>query len=184
MTVTQALCCVSTATFRVFILSGSIFSLHLSPRLPSRQTNPPTATTTKIVLSDSTENATSAGLGSCLQDYNMICEHVNTSWIKQRSLHASEQRSLMWSNRQSDTWCEWEKPKNTTFHSDYIKYDQFLKCSHTAVIFIWTEKQHSDVYGVHCWLLTEIFFFLKELYEHDCALNTKLKSENFYLSSA
>lgn len=57
--------------------------------------NPPTATTTKIVLSDSIGNAASAGLGSCLQDYNMICEHVNTSWIKQCSLHASQQRSPM-----------------------------------------------------------------------------------------
>lgn len=63
--------------------------------LHSRQPNPPTETTTKIVLSDSIGNAASAGLGSSLQDYNMICEHVNTSWIKQCSLHASQQKSLM-----------------------------------------------------------------------------------------
>lgn len=29
-------------------------------------------------------NAASAGLCSCLRDYNMICERVNTSWVKQR----------------------------------------------------------------------------------------------------
>lgn len=80
-----------SVVFVFFILSGSIFPLRLSPRSHSRQTNTSTATTTKIVLSDSIGNAASAGLGSCLQDYNMICEHVNTSWIKRCSLHVQEE---------------------------------------------------------------------------------------------
>lgn len=76
-----------SVVFVFFFLSGSIFPLRLSPRSHSRQTNTSTATTTKIVIG----NAASAGLGSCLQDYNMICEHVNTSWIKRCSLHAQEE---------------------------------------------------------------------------------------------
>lgn len=109
--------CVSTARFRSFVLSGRIFSLHLSPMLTSRQPNPPTATTTKIVLSDSIGNAASAGLGSCLQDYNMICEHVNTSWIKQRSLHASQQKSLM---EQLSVWIRETEEHNFSLRSTVL----------------------------------------------------------------
>lgn len=86
----------SETVSKFFILSGSRFPLR-----HSHHTKPSTAATTKIVLSDSDGNAASAGPGCCQQEYNMICEHVNTSWIKQCSLHAP--RRAWWSRRQPES---------------------------------------------------------------------------------
>lgn len=85
----------SETVSKFFILSGSRFPLH-----HSHHAKPSAAATTEIVLSDSDGNAASAGPGCCQQEYNMICEHVNTSWIKQCSLHAP--RRAWWSRRQPE----------------------------------------------------------------------------------
>lgn len=89
--------CVCSYWFRFIFISGNthVFYLHLSHRTPSHQPDPPKATATKIVLSDSIGDAASAGLGSCLQYNNTICKHVNTSWIKQCYTTSSQKKSLM-----------------------------------------------------------------------------------------
>lgn len=105
----------------------SLFFFILSPRWHSHQPNTSIATTTKIVLSDSIGNAASAGL-------DLICERVNTSWIKQCSLHNQEEPDgTSVSLRGSVNKREWK--------TQVFTLDRGLTLSPAQSILIWVQLQ-------------------------------------------